>query len=82
MSGSLIRYCYLHSCSANAKWPFAFSHNRLQTGGWARQQNSKHRGSREQGRLIAVLTFLVLLADVMPIATCEFANGGDFFGTN
>ncbi|KAJ7788233.1 oxalate decarboxylase [Mycena olivaceomarginata] len=24
---------------ANAKWPFAMSHNRLQTGGWARQQN-------------------------------------------
>jgi len=23
----------------NAKWPFSFSHNRLQTGGWARQQN-------------------------------------------
>ncbi|KAH8118145.1 oxalate decarboxylase, partial [Phellopilus nigrolimitatus] len=23
----------------NAKWPFALSHNRLQTGGWARQQN-------------------------------------------
>ncbi|KAI9057342.1 Bicupin, oxalate decarboxylase/oxidase [Trametes sanguinea] len=25
---------------ANAKWPFALSHNRLQTGGWARQQNA------------------------------------------
>lgn len=24
--------------SLNAKWPFALSHNRLQTGGWARQQ--------------------------------------------
>ncbi|THV03649.1 Bicupin, oxalate decarboxylase/oxidase [Dendrothele bispora CBS 962.96] len=23
----------------NAKWPFTLSHNRLQTGGWARQQN-------------------------------------------
>ncbi|KAJ3558353.1 hypothetical protein NM688_g982 [Phlebia brevispora] len=23
----------------NAKWPFSMSHNRLQTGGWARQQN-------------------------------------------
>ncbi|KAI0721414.1 oxalate decarboxylase [Cerioporus squamosus] len=23
----------------NAKWPFVLSHNRLQTGGWARQQN-------------------------------------------
>ncbi|KAJ7222089.1 oxalate decarboxylase [Mycena pura] len=24
---------------SNAKWPFALSHNRLQTGGWARQEN-------------------------------------------
>ncbi|THH00073.1 hypothetical protein EW026_g2385 [Hermanssonia centrifuga] len=24
----------------NAKWPFSMSHNRLQTGGWARQQNN------------------------------------------
>ncbi|KAJ7503324.1 putative oxalate decarboxylase/oxidase [Mycena galericulata] len=24
---------------SNAKWPFSLSHNRLQTGGWARQQN-------------------------------------------
>ncbi|OCH95368.1 oxalate decarboxylase [Obba rivulosa] len=24
---------------SNAKWPFGLSHNRLQTGGWARQQN-------------------------------------------
>ncbi|PBL04375.1 oxalate decarboxylase [Armillaria gallica] len=24
---------------SNAKWPFSFSHNRLQTGGWARQEN-------------------------------------------
>lgn len=24
---------------SNAKWPFALSHNRLQAGGWARQQN-------------------------------------------
>lgn len=23
----------------NAKWPFALSHNRMQTGGWARQEN-------------------------------------------
>ncbi len=27
--------------SQNAKWPFALSHNRLQTGGWARQQNGE-----------------------------------------
>ncbi|KIK54812.1 hypothetical protein GYMLUDRAFT_48365 [Collybiopsis luxurians FD-317 M1] len=25
--------------TGNAKWPFAMSHNRLQTGGWARQEN-------------------------------------------
>ncbi|KAG7087189.1 hypothetical protein E1B28_013170 [Marasmius oreades] len=25
----------------NAKWPFSFSKNRLQTGGWARQQNAQ-----------------------------------------
>ncbi|VDB88705.1 unnamed protein product [Peniophora sp. CBMAI 1063] len=25
----------------NPKWPFSLSHNRLQTGGWARQQNTK-----------------------------------------
>jgi len=24
---------------ANAKWPFSLSHNRLEDGGWARQQN-------------------------------------------
>ncbi|RPD74688.1 oxalate decarboxylase [Lentinus tigrinus ALCF2SS1-7] len=27
-----------HGTVKNAKWPFALSHNRLQTGGWARQQ--------------------------------------------
>ena len=27
--------------SANAKWPFSLSHNRMQTGVRARQQNSK-----------------------------------------
>lgn len=27
--------------SGNAKWPFGLSSNRLQTGGWARQQNSQ-----------------------------------------
>ncbi|KAL1724277.1 oxalate decarboxylase [Schizophyllum commune] len=29
-----------HGSFDNAKWPFSLSHNRLQTGGWARQQNS------------------------------------------
>ncbi|PPQ63230.1 hypothetical protein CVT24_005690 [Panaeolus cyanescens] len=28
-----------HGSVKNAKWPFSMSHNRLQTGGWARQQN-------------------------------------------
>ncbi|EIM90954.1 oxalate decarboxylase [Stereum hirsutum FP-91666 SS1] len=28
-----------HGDVSNAKWPFGLSHNRLQTGGWARQQN-------------------------------------------
>ncbi|KAI0926153.1 hypothetical protein AcV5_008685 [Taiwanofungus camphoratus] len=28
-----------HGSVQNAKWPFGLSHNRLQTGGWARQQN-------------------------------------------
>ncbi|KAF9262429.1 Bicupin, oxalate decarboxylase/oxidase [Marasmius fiardii PR-910] len=28
-----------HGSVSNAKWPFAMSHNRLQTGGWARNQN-------------------------------------------
>ncbi|KAF8230591.1 oxalate oxidase [Tricholoma matsutake] len=29
-----------HGTVNNAKWPFSLSHNRLQTGGWARQQNA------------------------------------------
>ncbi|KAF9558844.1 oxalate decarboxylase [Agrocybe pediades] len=28
-----------HGSVNNAKWPFTMSHNRLQTGGWARQEN-------------------------------------------
>jgi oxalate decarboxylase family bicupin protein len=28
-----------HGSVAGAKWPFSMSHNRLQTGGWARQEN-------------------------------------------
>ncbi|KAG6861621.1 hypothetical protein C0995_014060 [Termitomyces sp. Mi166 len=28
-----------HGSIDNAKWPFSLSHNRLQTGGWARNQN-------------------------------------------
>ncbi|KAF8151028.1 oxalate decarboxylase [Crassisporium funariophilum] len=29
-----------HGSVKNAKWPFSMSHNRLQTGGWARQENT------------------------------------------
>jgi hypothetical protein len=32
----------------NAKWSMSLSHNRLQTGGWARQQNSESRISTMQ----------------------------------
>lgn len=30
-----------HGSIPNGKWPYALSHNRLQNGGWARQQNEK-----------------------------------------
>ncbi|KAF8963158.1 oxalate decarboxylase [Flammula alnicola] len=30
-----------HGDVPGAKWPFSLSHNRLQTGGWARQQNTE-----------------------------------------
>jgi oxalate decarboxylase family bicupin protein len=29
-----------HGSVQNAKWPFSLSHNRLQTGGWAREENT------------------------------------------
>ncbi|KAL0569624.1 hypothetical protein V5O48_012333 [Marasmius crinis-equi] len=29
-----------HGSVSNAKWPFSLSHNRMQTGGWARQENT------------------------------------------
>ncbi|KAH9481877.1 Oxalate decarboxylase OxdC [Psilocybe cubensis] len=37
-----------HGSVDNAKWPFSLSHNRLQTGGWARQENM---GIRSEGKL-------------------------------
>ena len=37
---SLIDCLFLHISGA-AKWPMSLSHNRLQTGGWARQQNGE-----------------------------------------
>lgn len=69
----------------NAKWPFTLSHNRLQTGGWARQENSMYfslplisviRYTRSYIFPMFSLPFLdncslliTILADVMPIAT-------------
>lgn len=35
--------CLTDPYRGNAKWPFSLSHNRLQTGGWARQQNGKNQ---------------------------------------
>lgn len=52
----LSRLSYMNTLTsknrANAKWPFSLSHNRLQTGGWARQENSEEQ--------IAALLFTVL----------------------
>ena len=36
---AFMRWMLIGVCSPNAKWPFGLSHNRLQTGGWAREQN-------------------------------------------
>ena len=60
--------------SQNAKWPFGLSHNRLQTGGWARQQNGScpdpsRRGCRVSDVHDDVLTTVTV--EVMPIAQCE-----------
>lgn len=67
----LSRYWYDRSCSEyslhrpNAKWPFALSHQRLQSGGWARQQNSKLL------HLVTEYSILMMFLAVhqMPIAT-------------
>lgn len=37
---SKMRYARFSVFRLSAKWPFSLSHNRIQTGGWARQQNS------------------------------------------
>ena len=50
--------------SGNAKWPFSLSHNRLQTGGWARQQNSTRFVLLSKGLQLTILT-----VKVMPLAT-------------
>ena len=34
-------YAHGYTYSPNVKWPFALSHNRMQTDGWARQQNGR-----------------------------------------
>lgn len=49
--------------SSNVKWPFSLSHNRVQDGGWARQQN---------GRFVLFSTTTsnnTFLVHSMPIAT-------------
>ena len=40
---------------ANEQRPFALSHNRLQTGGWARQQNGKFELYCGRKRLLTLL---------------------------
>ena len=50
----------------NAKWSFTLSSNRLQTGGWVRQQNG---GSSESSELyLRSQPDTELLVDSMPIA--------------
>jgi hypothetical protein len=44
--------------SLNFKWPFSLSHNRLATGGWARQQNSEHPLMKY---LYGVIGFIILI---------------------
>ena len=53
---NLVRNSYRALRSGNAKWPFSLSHNRLQTGGWARQQN----GNRPASGLCHQLTLIAL----------------------
>ncbi|KAF7789735.1 hypothetical protein EIP86_000681 [Pleurotus ostreatoroseus] len=52
----------------NAKWPFSMSHNRLQTGGWARQQNGMSLGLHCY-RTANLISPLPLSAAVLPMAT-------------
>jgi len=60
-----IRHLTVSLNSKNAKWPFSLSHNRLQTGGWARQQN----GMLCLWGLIDEVSHLASLVNVMPVAT-------------
>ncbi|KAL0566965.1 hypothetical protein V5O48_015029 [Marasmius crinis-equi] len=53
-----------HGTVGNAKWPFSLSKNRLQTGGWARQQNGKKYLILSAGQVIDSSTTV----NVMPIA--------------
>lgn len=49
----------------NVKWPFSLSNNRVQTGGWARQQNGRSSECvHEPGSFITFPS-----VNVMPIAT-------------
>jgi hypothetical protein len=55
----------IHFPSGNAKWPFSLSHNRLQTGGWARQQN----GQCTEFPSLEPITDEILPVAVLPMAT-------------
>lgn len=52
----------------NAKWPMALSHQRMQTGGWARQENS---ASILLSLMAGLGVDIVCVVEVMPIATSE-----------
>lgn len=51
--------------SGNVKWPFSLSHNRVQDGGWARQQN----GMFVSHYSFYGLTFWNCPVHAMPMAT-------------
>ncbi|KAF7790294.1 hypothetical protein EIP86_001248 [Pleurotus ostreatoroseus] len=54
-----------HGTVGSAKWPMSLSKNRIQTGGWARQQNCNHR----LFFTVTSISHLLFPAAVMPIAT-------------
>lgn len=56
--------------SSNAKWPFSLSHNQLQAGGWARQQNGKQMYLEYNN--FPLTKDRLLIVDEMPIATGKF----------
>ncbi|PSS05499.1 hypothetical protein PHLCEN_2v3781 [Hermanssonia centrifuga] len=79
----------------NAKWPFSLSHNRLQTGGWARQQNVQvmplatemagvnmrlEAGALRELHWHKTAEWAYVLKGSMNIATMNF-NGESFYDT-